>query len=238
MKYKTDEERKLAKKAAYRKWYEANELKEKERLKKYREDHKEEIIEYKKEWDSKNSEKLKEHQKKYRQSDPEKIKKNKKKYRDKPASKEKKKLIAKRYWIVKKDEIRLRLNNYIKNKRRNDPTYRLYGNLRALIYQHIKKSGFTKKTKTINILGCTPEFLKAHITTQWAFANNLDKNGNIWMNWDNYGKYNGEFNYGWDIDHIIPISSAKTEEDVIRLNHYTNLQPLCSYINRVIKRNN
>jgi hypothetical protein len=40
----------------------------------------------------------------------------------------------------------------------------------------------------------------------------------------------------WDIDHIIPISSAESEDDVIRLNHYTNLQPLCSYTNRYIKR--
>jgi hypothetical protein len=51
-----------------------------------------------------------------------------------------------------------------------------------------------------------------------------------------YGKYNGELNYGWDIDHIIPLAPAETEEDVIRLNHYTNLQPLCSYTNRYIKK--
>jgi len=52
------------------------------------------------------------------------------------------------------------------------------------------------------------------------------------------GLYNGYFNYGWDIDHIIPISSAKTEDDIIKLNHYTNLQPLCSKLNRHIKRAN
>jgi len=57
------------------------------------------------------------------------------------------------------------------------------------------------------------------------------------MNWDNQGLYSkNRFNIGWDLDHIIPISSAKTEEDVIRLNHYTNFQPLCSKINRDIKR--
>ena len=55
------------------------------------------------------------------------------------------------------------------------------------------------------------------------------------MNWENYGKYNGELNYGWDIDHIIPLSSAKSEEEVYKLNYYSNLQPLCSYTNRYIK---
>jgi len=58
-----------------------------------------------------------------------------------------------------------------------------------------------------------------------------------WMTWENRGLYNGELNYGWDIDHIIPISSAKNEEEIIKLSHYTNLQPLCSKINRNIKNN-
>lgn len=58
------------------------------------------------------------------------------------------------------------------------------------------------------------------------------------MDWDNYGKYNGIECFGWDIDHVVPISNAITEEDIIRLNHFTNLQPLCSKINRDIKRDN
>jgi hypothetical protein len=56
------------------------------------------------------------------------------------------------------------------------------------------------------------------------------------MSWENYGKYNGEFNYGWDIDHIIPSSTAKTENDIYHLSHYSNLQPLCSKTNRDIKK--
>jgi hypothetical protein len=40
------------------------------------------------------------------------------------------------------------------------------------------------------------------------------------MSFDNYG-----FD-GWHIDHIVPLATAKTEEQVAKLNHYTNLQPL------------
>ena len=40
------------------------------------------------------------------------------------------------------------------------------------------------------------------------------------MSWSNV--LNGEIH----IDHIIPLDSAKIEEDIYRLCHYTNLQPL------------
>ena len=48
------------------------------------------------------------------------------------------------------------------------------------------------------------------------------------MSWDNYGE--------WHLDHIIPISSANTEEEIIKLNHYTNFQPLWAIDN--IKKGN
>ena len=52
------------------------------------------------------------------------------------------------------------------------------------------------------------------------------------MNWDNHGKYTGNYNETWNIDHIIPISSAKTREEIYKLNHFSNLQPLCSKKNQ------
>jgi hypothetical protein len=58
------------------------------------------------------------------------------------------------------------------------------------------------------------------------------------MSWNNYGLYNGEFYFGCDLDHIIPISSAKSEEEILKLNNFNNFQPLCSKINRDIKKNN
>ena len=44
--------------------------------------------------------------------------------------------------------------------------------------------------------------------------------------------YKNNYGYEWDkkepvhIDHIIPLATAKTKEEVIKLNHYTNLQLL------------
>ena len=40
----------------------------------------------------------------------------------------------------------------------------------------------------------------------------------------------------WHIDHIIPLSSSKTEEDVFKLCHYTNLQPL--WVNENLQKSN
>lgn len=116
---------------------------------------------------------------------------------------------------------------HIAKRRKNDPLFKLRCNIRGLILISIKRYGFKKRSKTSDIIGCDWDTLKKHIEIQFE----------TWMNWDNRGKYNGELKYGWDIDHIIPVSSAKTEEEMISLNHYTNLQPLDSYVNRHIKRN-
>jgi hypothetical protein len=101
--------------------------------------------------------------------------------------------------------------------------YNIRNNIRIIF----KSKGYTKKSKIQDILGCSFEEFRLHIESKFE----------PWMTWSK-GIYNGEFNYGWDIDHIIPLSCAENEEYLIKLNHYTNLQPLCSKINRDIKRNN
>jgi hypothetical protein len=124
-------------------------------------------------------------------------------------------------------EATLLTNNTYRNKRRqSDPLFKLSTNLRTMIGGVIKKNGYKKLSKTELILGCSFEHLKQY----------LESNFEQWMSWDNYGLYNGELNYGWDIDHIVPLSSALNENDLLRLNHYTNLKPLCSYNNRYIKK--
>ena len=127
-----------------------------------------------------------------------------------------------------KDKQKIIKQRYIKKKKQTDPLFKLTENLRTMICNSLTRNGYTKKSKTQQILGCSYLDFKQHLETKFE----------PWMNWSNKGFYNGELDYGWDIDHIIPLSSAKTEEDIIRLNHYANLQPLCSYVNRVIKRDN
>lgn len=122
-----------------------------------------------------------------------------------------------------------KIYNIKRNQRKQiDLVYRLKCQFSTIISLAFRRSGYSKKSHTYDILGCPFQEFKQHLESLWE----------PWMNWENYGKYNGELNHGWDIDHIIPMASAKTQEDVIRLNHYTNLQPLCSKVNRDIKKNN
>jgi len=98
------------------------------------------------------------------------------------------------------------LENY-----KNDLTYRLKYNLRNRVKLFLKSSNFTlEKNKTFEITGCSPEELKKHLESQ--FIDN--------MSWENYG------HKGWHIDHKVALASAKNNEEVYRLCHYTNLQPL------------
>ena len=117
-----------------------------------------------------------------------------------------------------------------KNKIESDTVEKMKHIMRTMINNALRKKNYTKKSKTQEILGCTYKELKIHIENQF----------DVWMNWDNYGNINGnhatKINQRWQIDHQIPLSSAKTEEELIKLNHYTNLQPLCSYTNMFIKK--
>ena len=72
----------------------------------------------------------------------------------------------------------------------------------------IKLKKFTKKSKTAEIVGCSWEQLRLYIESQFIEG----------MSWENRDL--------WHIDHIIPLSSAKTVGDLEKLCHYTNLRPL------------
>jgi hypothetical protein len=134
-------------------------------------------------------------------------------------------LIKRKEWDKKNPDYK---KTYKNNRRKTDSLYRLTENIRNLIRSSIKRKNLNKNTKSEQILGCTFEEFKQHLEGLFE----------PWMNWDNYGLYNGTEKYGWDIDHIIPVSSGLNEQEITALNHYTNLKPLCSKINRDVKRDN
>lgn len=68
--------------------------------------------------------------------------------------------------------------------------------------------GYYKDKTTKALLGCTLEELTTHLSVQLTEG----------MTLENYGE--------WHIDHIVPLSSAKTKSELEKLCHYTNLQPL------------
>lgn len=147
-------------------------------------------------------------------------------YRENNKETEKKR--SKEWYEKTKVSRRAHKAKYYRERRKVDTIFALKSGLVRLIRTSINRFGYKKKSKTCEILGCSYDEFKQYIESKFE----------SWMNWENKGLYNGELNYGWDIDHIIPLSSAKTEAEIIKLNHYSNLQPLCSKTNRDTKRNN
>ena len=132
-----------------------------------------------------------------------------KQYREK--NRENIKIKAKQY----REKNRENYNKYYRERRKKDFLFKLQGNLRSLTASAFKNKGYTKKTKTQNILGVDWLTVKAHIERQFTKG----------MSWDNSGD--------WHIDHIIPLASANTEERLKKLCHYSNLQPLWAVDNLI-----
>jgi hypothetical protein len=109
---------------------------------------------------------------------------------------------------------------YYHNKTKHDELKKLKHSIRGLIYDSFKRGAnhkFQKDTTTEALLGCSMEFFIQHLQSQFTEGMTLMNHGE------------------WHIDHIIPISSAKTKEEVYLLCHYTNLQPLWARDNLVKK---
>lgn len=108
----------------------------------------------------------------------------------------------------KKRQYRIYLREYEKERIKSDCVFAMKKRLRSRTANALKSSGYHKTSKTQKMLGCTWDELKLHIESKFL-------NG---MGWCNRGL--------WHIDHIVPLASAKSAEDVAKLCHYTNLQPL------------
>jgi len=107
-----------------------------------------------------------------------------------------------------KKHIKEYYSEYQKNRRNTDPLFKMKCYLRTRTWKAFKDNGYPKNTKTQEMLGVDWDVCKAHIERQFIKG----------MSWGNYGE--------WHIDHIIPLSSANTKQEIEKLIHYSNLQPL------------
>lgn len=170
-------------------------------------------------WKEKNIEKCKKTLQQYYLNNKEKINKrcleyNKQHYID---NKELYRERAKKWREDNTERSREKINKRNRQRWAEEPMYRMKHNIRHLIFNSFKRyknKGWVKSKRTESILGCTMNEFIEHLKSQF-------KHG---MTIENHGE--------WEIDHIIPLSSANTKEGIEKLNHYTNLQPLWLKENR------
>jgi len=108
------------------------------------------------------------------------------------------------WYRANRDKVREQKNA----RRRTDPLARLKNVVRTRIWCALKRRGYGKRDRTVTMLGCSYEDLRRHIEVQFTEG----------MSFDNQG--------AWHIDHKIQLATAKTEDELIALCHYTNLRPL------------
>ena len=101
-----------------------------------------------------------------------------------------------------------KFNEYYKLKYKNDNLYKIGKIIRRRVFDYVTLN-YEKEIKTFDIVGCSSEFLKEYLEQKFTEG----------MSWDLMGQH-------IHIDHIVPLSSANTEEEIYKLCHYTNLQPL------------
>ena len=183
---------------------------EKNRTDRWRSNNKNKFNETKRAWRKANAELNKGYDKKYRENNRKEIRsKERSIYQEKKAS------------ILKRKKSNYQKNKELLNSKRRekrkeqmkDPLFALSKRLRDRIRSIFRKSDLPKNSTTQKLLGCDWLSAKEHLENQFAYG----------MSWENIKE--------WHIDHIIPLCSASTEEELISLCHYTNLQPLWAFDN-------
>ena len=188
--------------------YIENKEKRSKSQKEYREKNKEKISKQRVEYRNRNKDKKSEYDKNYQQKNKQKKIEYQKQYFEKN-----KDLIYERnkiYNDAHKDKMSEYKVNYDRERIKTDQLYKFKKQIRHLVWLSFQRKNIKKKNSVCEILGCTEEQAQIHLYKTF---------------FDNYGyEYDGKESV--HIDHIIPLSTAETENDVIKLCHYTNLQLL------------
>lgn len=116
------------------------------------------------------------------------------------------------YYLKNKDSIRTKKYKRHKERLKKDPLYKLANAIRRRTYYALRSKKLHKTNHMSEYLGCPIKKLKEHLEERFQSG----------MTWKNHGKGKNK----WTIDHIIPLSSAQNTEELYKLCHYSNLQPL------------
>ena len=190
----------------------------------YYQGHKELYAQWAKEYADTHKEQYRESQKRYREKYPEKHKERTESWWNQQTPEEQKERRQKYYQAHKEYHREYEREHsaeryqwkkeWLKERRKNDPDFVFEEKIRGAIYRAFRHNNYYKSEcggmKTTDILGCSYQELKEYLAKTF------------------------KANYGYDytpsekvhIDHIVPLSTAQSREDMIRLNHYTNLQLL------------
>ena len=133
---------------------------------------------------------------------------SKKRLQDNPELRKKMNEQSKEWRKKNPERVKEKRNKWISDNYKNNPLYYLRKQISSRTRLFLRRKGLMKSESTESMLGCDYVTFVKHIES-------LFKDG---MNWDNKDK--------WHLDHIIPLSSADTVEEINKLGHYTNLQPL------------
>lgn len=79
-----------------------------------------------------------------------------------------------------------------------------------MLWESFNRRNKQKNRRSAELLGCDIDYFLAHLLKTYEDIYDVE--------WDGKGIVH--------IDHIKPLATAKTEEEVIKLCHYTNLQLL------------
>lgn len=161
--------------------------------------------------------KIKESRAKYISKDPEKEKERcREKAKRQYYEHREEKIEQHKKWLKNnKDHVKEWSNEYRKERYKSDPKYKFTVRMRNMINASFYRYETYKPRKNADVIGISSIELRDHLLQTFK---------------DIYG-YDWDFKEPVHIDHIVPLATAKNQEDIARLCHYTNLQLIKQFDN-------
>lgn len=187
----------------------------------FKQQHSERYRNYRKIYEEKSKEKISERNKKYYKENKSRINAREKERRLKNIdhakkvskqyytnNKEKISQYQKEYKQKNKEKLAAYQKEYLRKRELEDISFALKRRLAKRMGKALNRGNYKRSRSVIEALGCTSEEFCKHIEKQFLQG----------MTWENRDK--------WHLDHIIPISTAKNEEEIYALSHFTNIRPM------------